>query len=84
VRGGELAAAAALQALAGGWAGVHDRLADERRREFATKWRFNRTLRSLVSSPAALRLGEVVALVAPGALRAIVRRAGDCDLSRAL
>ena len=80
VRGGELAAQAALQALAHGWTGVHARLADDRRREFATKWRFNRTLRSLVSSPAAVRVGEAVALVAPSALRALVRRAGDCDL----
>jgi flavin-dependent dehydrogenase len=81
VRGGELAAQAALQALANGWTGVHARLADERRREFATKWRFNRTLRRLVSSPAAVRVGEAVALVAPSALRAVVRRAGDCDLT---
>lgn len=82
VRGGELAAQAALQALASGWAGVHDRLARERRREFAMKWRFNRTLRTVVSSPAAVRLGEAVALVAPSALRAVVRHAGDCELGR--
>jgi flavin-dependent dehydrogenase len=82
VRGGELAAQAALQALASGWAGVHDRLARERRREFAMKWRFNRTLRTFVSSPAAVRLGEAVALVAPSALRAVVRHAGDCELGR--
>ena len=80
VRGGELAALAALQALANGWSGVHARLAHERRHEFATKWRFNRTLRPLVSFPAAVRVGEAVALVAPSALRAVVRRAGDCDL----
>jgi flavin-dependent dehydrogenase len=80
VRGGELAALAALQALANGWTGVHARLAHERRHEFATKWRFNRTLRTLVSFPAAVRVGEAVALVAPSALRAVVRRAGDCDL----
>ena len=83
VRGGELAARAALQALASGWAGVHDRLAHERRREFATKWRFNRTLRTLVSSPAAVRVGEAVALVAPLALHTLVRCAGDCDVGRA-
>jgi flavin-dependent dehydrogenase len=80
VRGGELAAQAALHALANGWTGVHARLADQRRREFATKWRFNRTLRTLVSFPAAVRVGEAVALVAPSALREVVRRAGDCDL----
>lgn len=80
VRGGELAAAAALEALANGWTGVHARLARERRREFAAKWRFNRMLRTLVSSPAAVRIGEAVALVAPSALCAVVRRAGDCDI----
>ena len=79
VRGGELAAAAALEALANGWTGVHARLARERRREFAAKWRFNRTLRTLVSFPAAVRVGEAVALVAPSVLRAVVGRAGDCD-----
>ena len=79
VRSGELAAAAALEALANGWAGVHARLARERRREFAAKWRFNRSLRTLVSSPAAVRVGEAVARVAPSVLRAVVGRAGDCD-----
>src|SRR6185295_5736080 len=34
VRGGELAAAAALRALEHGWRGLHDRLAAERRAEF--------------------------------------------------
>jgi flavin-dependent dehydrogenase len=80
VRGGELAAQAARQALANGWTGVHARLAQARRREFAGKWRFNRTLRTLVSFPAAVRVGAAVALVAPAALRAVVRHAGDCDL----
>jgi flavin-dependent dehydrogenase len=82
VQGGELAAHAALEALDRGWAGVHDRLARARRREFSMKWQFNRMLRTLVSSPAAVRAGEAVASVAPSALRAIVRRAGDCDLER--
>jgi flavin-dependent dehydrogenase len=81
VRGGELAAQAALDALAHGWTGVHDRLARERRREFAAKWWFNKTVRAFVSSPAAVRVGEAVALVAPSALRAVVRRAGDCELA---
>ena len=81
VQGGELAAHAALEALDRGWTGVHTRLAAARRREFSTKWRFNRMLRALVSSPAALGAGEAVAAVAPSALRAIVRRAGDCNLA---
>jgi flavin-dependent dehydrogenase len=80
VQGAELAAHAALEALDRGWAGVHARLALARRREFAVKWQFNRLLRALVSSPAAVRAGEAVASVAPSALRAIIGRAGDCDL----
>ena len=58
VRGGELAAIAALEALEHGWRGVHDRLAARRRREFAGKWRFNRALRALVASPRAVDAGE--------------------------
>jgi flavin-dependent dehydrogenase len=80
VRGGELVAAAALRALAHGWADVHTGYAADRRREFAAKWRFNRALRAFVASPAALRVAEAGARVAPGVLRALVARAGDCDL----
>lgn len=83
VQGGELAARAALRALEHGWRGVQDQLTRERSRAFATKSRFNRTLRSLVGSPAAVRVGEVVASLAPGALRAVVRHAGDCGVARA-
>ena len=82
VRGGELAARAALRALDRGWDGIHEQLARERQREFATKWRFNRTLRALVSSRTAVRVGEAVASIAPSALRAVVRRASDCALAK--
>jgi flavin-dependent dehydrogenase len=78
VRGGELAAAAALRALAHGWRGVHDRLADERHTEFRTKWRFNRALRATVASPRAVDIAEVAARVAPAVLQRIVAHAGDC------
>jgi flavin-dependent dehydrogenase len=81
MRGGELAAAAALDALAHGWGGVHQRLAAARRREFAGKMRFNRTLRSLVTSPAGVRLAARAAQVAPGVLRAAIAHAGDCHVS---
>jgi flavin-dependent dehydrogenase len=81
VRGGELAAAAALQALEHGWTGVHTQLARARRREFGTKWRFNRTLRAVVSSPSAIRASAMVASIAPAALAAVVRHAGDCALA---
>lgn len=78
VRGGELAAQAALQALEHGWAGVHRRLAGERYRAFHHKWRFNRALRALVSSPRLVRAAAAAAALAPGALRAVIARAGDC------
>ena len=80
VRGGELAALAALRALDHGWDGIHAGLARARQHEFGAKWRFNRTLRALVASPAAIRVGRTVASRAPGVLRAVVRRAGDCGL----
>ena len=81
VRSGELAAAAALRALEHGWTGVHAQLFAERRRAFAGKWRFNRALRALVASPAAVRLAAEGARFAPFAVRAIISRAGDCDLA---
>lgn len=80
VQGGELAAAAALQALEHGWTGVHARLAADRRRAFASKWRFNRALRALVSSAHAIDAAAVATRFAPGILRAVIARAGDCDL----
>jgi menaquinone-9 beta-reductase len=77
VRGGELAAAAALDALAHGWNGVHARLRAARRREFASKWRLNRTLRALVSSGAGVRAASVGARLAPGIVRRLIVEAGD-------
>jgi flavin-dependent dehydrogenase len=81
VRGGELAAAAALDALETGWAGVHARLTAARKREFAGKWRFNRMLRTLIASPTAIRTASVGARLAPWLIRALIARAGDCDLA---
>jgi flavin-dependent dehydrogenase len=81
IRGGVLAAEAALQALAHGWHGVHQGLASARRREFAGKQRFNRALRALVASPVAVAVASVGARMAPPILRAVIARAGDCDLA---
>ncbi|MBI3492074.1 MAG: FAD-dependent monooxygenase [Acidobacteria bacterium] len=81
VRGGELAAHAALRALEHGWTGVADQLALKRRREFGGKWRFNRVLRALVASPRAVAAAARGARLAPGALRAVIARAGDCDVA---
>ena len=77
VRGGELAATAALDALAHGWTGVHARLRAAREREFASKWRFNRTLRTLVSSRAGVQAASVGARFAPGLVRRLIVEAGD-------
>ena len=84
VRGGVLAAAAALDALAGGWDGVHGRHAAARQREFGTKWRFNRALRALVASPGSVQAGAYAARFLPGALRRIIAVAGDCGIARAI
>jgi flavin-dependent dehydrogenase len=82
VGGGELAAAAALQALEHGWHGVHERHAGAARGAFESKRRFNRLLRLLVSSPAAIGAAQFAAQWAPGVVRAIVMHAGDCGLAR--
>lgn len=79
IRGGELAAEAALRALEHGWTGVHEALSRARRREFQSKWRFNRALRALVSSPVAVQAAARASRVAPGVIRALIAKAGDCD-----
>jgi flavin-dependent dehydrogenase len=81
VRGGELAAAAALRALEHGWCGVHDWLSHARRREFTGKQRFNRMIRSIVGSPGAITLASRAAMLMPFVVRALVREAGDCKLA---
>jgi flavin-dependent dehydrogenase len=78
VRGGELAAAAALRALAHGWSGVHAGLTAARRTEFNGKYRFNRALRALVASPRAVDVAALAARITPAVLRAAIAHAGDC------
>jgi flavin-dependent dehydrogenase len=82
IRGGALAAQAALQALEHGWRGVHRGLESARRREFGGKQRFNRLLRALVASPIAVDAAGFAARLAPSILRGVIARAGDCDLAR--
>jgi geranylgeranyl reductase family protein len=77
VRGGELAAEAALPSLTHGHADAHVRLLAARRGEFAAKWRFNRALRALVESPAAIRAAGRGATLLPQILRHVIRYAGD-------
>jgi len=81
VRGGELAAGAALCALEHGWTTVQERLAADRRREFGPKWRFNRALRTVVGSPVAVRIATAGAPYLRSILRSIILRASDCDLA---
>ena len=83
VRGGELAAAAALRAVAHGWPGVHARLAAERRAEFGGKWRFNRALRALVASPRAIDVAAAAARAAPSVLARVIAHSGDCHVRSA-
>jgi flavin-dependent dehydrogenase len=77
LRGAELAAAEVLDALAHGRTDAHLRLAMVRRQEFARKWLFNRTLRSLVGSPLAVRAAALGAKWSPGWLHQTIRYAGD-------
>jgi flavin-dependent dehydrogenase len=81
VRGGELAAQVALAALAGALTHPHVRLARLRRREFAAKWRFNRTLRLLVSRGMTVELAGLAASAAPWILRRTIAFAGDSGLT---
>ena len=78
VRGAELAATAAVDALTHGWDGVHARLTRARRAEFAGKWRFNRAMRSLAASPSAVALAAAGVRLAPSVLRRAMVYAGDC------
>jgi menaquinone-9 beta-reductase len=81
VQGAMLAADAALRFLEEPHLRPHARLLHERRRQFATKLRFNRALRALVGSTTGVRAGAVVATVTPALLRRIVAAAGDVPLA---
>jgi flavin-dependent dehydrogenase len=77
VRGGELAAHAALAKLGGRVRRPHEHLARARRRDFAAKWRFNRTLRRLVAADLPVQLASTLASAAPWMLRRAIRFAAD-------
>jgi flavin-dependent dehydrogenase len=77
MRGAELAALEALHALEHGNADAHVRLLAARRREFAAKWRFNRTMRWMVEDRRTIRLAEIGAGVVPSMFRHAIRYAGD-------
>lgn len=79
--GAELAAGVALAVVTGRTPinRAHLELARQRRAAFSNKWRFNRTLRSLVSSPRGVRTAAAVAAVAPAIFESIIRYSGDCQ-----
>jgi flavin-dependent dehydrogenase len=79
VRGGELAAEAALASLAGRLTRPHARLARARAREFGAKWRFNRVLRRVAGSAVSVEIAGLVASAAPWMLQRTIRFAGDVD-----
>jgi len=81
LRGGELAAHAALEELASGRPAFR-RLHEQRRREFSTRWRLNRALRTLVGSPGAVRLAARVASWWPAPIEYLIHVAGDVTLAR--
>jgi flavin-dependent dehydrogenase len=79
--GAELAAMVTLDVFAGRTPidRAHLVLAGTRRAAFRRKWRFNRTLRSLVASPRAVSAAAACATVAPALFEGIIRYAGDCQ-----
>jgi flavin-dependent dehydrogenase len=79
--GAELAAAVALDVIAGRTSidRAHLELAAKRRAAFTNKWRFNRTLRSLVASPRGVTAAAAFGAVAPALFESIIRYAGDCQ-----
>lgn len=82
LRGGELAAGAALDELASGEP-AFERLHTTRAREFSGKWRVNRALRSIVGSPRALDLAAMVSRYWSKPVEYLIGVAGDVHLVRA-
>jgi flavin-dependent dehydrogenase len=58
---------------------AHLELAARRRAAFQSKWRFNRALRALVSSPGSVSAAAVTARVWPSLFGRMIRFAGDCQ-----
>jgi flavin-dependent dehydrogenase len=80
LRGGELAATAALDELTSG-VSSHVGLWQARTREFAGKWRLNRALRLLVGSPGAVRAAAALARYWPAPIAYLTCAAGDVHLA---
>jgi flavin-dependent dehydrogenase len=80
IRGGILAAEAALRELADG-VPAFGWLAQERQREFSSKWRVNRALRALVGSPRGVALAAALTAHWNAPVRYLVAVAGDVSLA---
>jgi len=81
LRGGELAAEAALFELQTGLP-AHHRLDEARRREFSGKWRINRALRALVGNPGGVRVAAAVSACWAQPVRYLIGIAGDVPRAR--
>ena len=80
IRGGMLAASAALHALeVGDLNAAIGLLATSRSAELGSKLRFNRFLRALSGSTSALELASVGARITPSTIRRLVAYAGDAS-----
>ena len=80
LRGGELAAAAALRELQSGMP-AHGDLAAARRDEFSGKWRLNRALRLVVGSPRAVGWATAASTFCGAPIRLLIALAGDVPLA---
>jgi flavin-dependent dehydrogenase len=79
--GGAVLAAAVAHDILVGLVDVSDaatRLAAARQRAFGAKWRFNRMLRALITSPQAVGGAAVCARLLPAVFESVIRYAGDC------
>jgi flavin-dependent dehydrogenase len=85
LRGAELAAAVVLETRAGSLPlnCAHVELAERRRQAFHNKWRFNRTMRLLVASPAGVTAAAAIATLLPSMFERIIQYAGDCGPAEA-
>jgi flavin-dependent dehydrogenase len=81
MRGGELAAEAAMRELTTGVPACQS-LQDARAKEFGRKWRINRGLRALVASPRGVSIASQVARGWGAPVRRLVHLAGDVGLAR--
>lgn len=81
LEGAALAAAVTLEVIAGRCPASEaaTELAARRRKAFAAKWRFNRSIRVAVALPGAVSAAALAARVVPQAFEAVIRYAGDCE-----